>query len=827
MFFCKNLQHILNNQIKINTNININNKLKNILIYKAENINNDLKRKILFLNKNIEIKYKNLLIYADYIKINWETGHIYGRGKINSKGEIITPIYLIDKKNKYYFSEFNFNYINNLGDVKNIINIQNGKKFFFAKKIKKKNNTTFDVNNGFYTTDKYYINKKDSFPDYHFKINQIKYNNTKSILLGSTQIYIKKNPIPIIIPFFYFNENKFDRLSNLLQPKFGKNLNKIFFIKNLGYYYSINKYINFKIYTNLFSNQNYQINNTINYQKDYKYYGYFIIDYSSIFQKNKKINNYDNTIITNMQWQHKELPTINKNWFFSSEINFLESNLNKININEQKIDVKNNFTKKNIQSLMYLEKYSIDNSIHSIIKICYNQYNNYKFKLLNSPIYNLKIPQFSLEIKKQFPLSLHNSFKKNIIENLNLNYIFNIENNIQNIKQEELFTSKILKKINNKINNQINIRTKYLFKNCINMFFGINYEDTRFFNFKKKIFNNNNKYRKKNIIYNLFNSYKEIKAYSNIQTYLKGSINFKDNNKNTIKILRHLIIPSISYTLIPNNNFFLKKYYQYNNINKYFFLKKKYYNNENKNFYHIINIEINNKFQILIKNNKNDSLDVKKIKLLDNLLIKSSYNLSKKIFKWNNIIINGKTSIFDDKLKINFNININPYTICNKFICNEINKNIFYTKPNYLLQQLSFLIKYSLNNYTNKNNYLKCKKTKISNKLFNFDDENYKYFKNKWNFNLGVIYNYSKENFIKQKNVLIYFNTNINFTPYLTIEYSTNFDLINQKFVSNKISIIRKLRNFQLNFTWTPFNQNENWYIFLGINKEFNKKNNI
>lgn len=821
IFFGKNYILTFNEKYIIKKNNHSLNNLNEILKYKAEKINNNFKKKTLFLNQNVELQYQDLLIYADYITINWETGWVYGRGKIDSTGKINKLIYLTQKKNRYNFTEFNFNYILNIGEVKNLSSIQNNKKFIFLKKIQKINNSIIHINRGFYTTDKYYINKIDSLPDYHIKINKTIYNKKTSILLGLTQLYINSMPIKIKLPFLYIYHNDLES-SSILPPEIGQDQKKGFFIKNLGYYYLINKYINLKISTNLFSNQDYQINNKINYNKKNKYYGYFIADYSSILQKHQQFDHEYNLLLSKLEWIHQELPSIKKNWIFSSNMKFIKSQILEKNLQEN-IKLHKNLLDNYEHSIICLEKYSLNRPLHNIIIFSYNQYNshqdnNHNIQLLNVlPIYNFKIPHFKLNIKRQFPFLIEKNIKNNIINNLNINYTFDIENNIKNIQEEELFTLKIFEKINNHLKNHINITTKYLFNNCINIFFGFSYKDSRNFNFIKTPFQYNSNTHAQQYINKLLTSYQDITSYFSIQTFLIGKIKY--HQKNTINTLKHIIIPKINYTFKPNNTNIFENYYQYNNI-----LFKKNINNSTHIFYHQIDIEINNKLQVLIKNKKNNGnklINIKKIKLLDNLLIQNSYNFSLPFLKWGDIIINSTNSILNDRLKINFNINMNPYKIANTLITNNKNLYIINNLQPDLLKKLNFLLKYSFNNNSIQNkkiDYLISKKNTIDNKILHFENNNYTNFYQKWNLDLGINYNYSKENFITKQNTLLYFNTNIYLNPYLKIEYSTNFDVINKKFISNKIIISHNLRSFQLHAIWSPLDKNENWSIFLGIN---------
>ena len=61
------------------------------LYMKSDNNRNDIEKKTTFLNKNAQVKYQDMQIDADYISIDWSSGVIYARAKLESLGKIKDP----------------------------------------------------------------------------------------------------------------------------------------------------------------------------------------------------------------------------------------------------------------------------------------------------------------------------------------------------------------------------------------------------------------------------------------------------------------------------------------------------------------------------------------------------------------------------------------------------------------------------------------------------------------------------------------------------------------------------------------------------------------
>ena len=57
----------------------------------ADSIYTDLPKKMTFLNKNAKISYQDMILEADYISINNQSGIVFARGKLDKNGKLISP----------------------------------------------------------------------------------------------------------------------------------------------------------------------------------------------------------------------------------------------------------------------------------------------------------------------------------------------------------------------------------------------------------------------------------------------------------------------------------------------------------------------------------------------------------------------------------------------------------------------------------------------------------------------------------------------------------------------------------------------------------------
>lgn len=62
-----------------------------------------------FLNKNAKISYQDMILEADYISINNQSGIVFARGKLDKNGKLISPAKVTQAGKSYETDSFNFN----------------------------------------------------------------------------------------------------------------------------------------------------------------------------------------------------------------------------------------------------------------------------------------------------------------------------------------------------------------------------------------------------------------------------------------------------------------------------------------------------------------------------------------------------------------------------------------------------------------------------------------------------------------------------------------------------------------------------------------------
>lgn len=178
-------------------------QIDDIVRSKADNIRNEVPKKMSYLNQNAEVSYQDMKINADYIQIDWDKGLIFARGKVDSIGKITEPAVATQGGKKYEYSEFSYNYKTKQAIAYNA-RTEESEGVIVAEKTKKVNDSVFYLKRGKYTTDEYFLKKKDTIADYYLlapDIKLVKGKENSKLITGPIQMYIEQVPTPLILPF--------------------------------------------------------------------------------------------------------------------------------------------------------------------------------------------------------------------------------------------------------------------------------------------------------------------------------------------------------------------------------------------------------------------------------------------------------------------------------------------------------------------------------------------------------------------------------------------------------------------------------------------------
>ncbi len=306
--------------------------------------------------------------------------------------------------------------------------------------------------------------------------------------------------------------------------------------------------------------------------------------------------------------------------------------------------------------------------------------------------------------------------------------------------------------------------------------------------------------------------------------------------KGSVKVIRHTINPSISFSYTPdftrNDN-----YFQAINQNGKIFYKSRHegfaYGSSNTGKSGSIGFGLGNTLEMKVKNAR-DTV-ARKVSLLNNLSIGSSYNLVADSFKLANFGLSANTNILNGKFAINMSATLDPYYYMK--LKTEENKEYERRVDDYALKHgvpgritnATIAINTNLNPKARENEQASQKKIIDSNlpeqdKQFLLNDPNaYIDFEIPWSLRVNYSLSYSRP--IKTINTekiftinqTLQFSGDLSLSAAWKINFSSGYDIQAKEFTQTSISLTRDLHCWTAALNWIPFGYHTSYNFTIRV----------
>ena len=255
-----------------------------VVSYAEDSINYDLTNKKVHLYHNAKVNYGGILLTAAYIELDSDKSTLFATWLKDSIGKVYgLPVFQENGKS-FTADAITYNFKSKKGIIKDVVT-KEGEAYILGKKVKKQDNDVIHTHSGRYTT----CNAKD--PHFAIRANKIKTIPGEKIITGPANLEIASIPTPLFIPFGFF-PNQHKQSSGIIFPIYGESVSKGFFLRNGGYYFAINEYIDLSIKADIYTKGSWKLGAASNYKKRYKYNGNFSISYASLKSGNRDLNNF-------------------------------------------------------------------------------------------------------------------------------------------------------------------------------------------------------------------------------------------------------------------------------------------------------------------------------------------------------------------------------------------------------------------------------------------------------------------------------------------------------------------------------------------------------
>jgi len=768
------------------------------LQYKAsDSIRYDMKNRLVYLFGKVEVYYEDIELKAEEIEINLDSNLVMARGKQDSTGKFYGEPVMKEAGKEFQAHDIKYNFNTKKGIITEVMTHE-GESYIHGKKVYKTPDNVMYIRNGKYTT----CNLKH--PHYYFSSAKLKIIPKDKIVTGPANLVIEDVPTPIGIPFGFF-PNTDKQQSGILIPTPGESGQLGFFLLGGGYYWGVSDKLSMQLTGDVYSKGSWGSNFISNYNNRYRFNGNLDVRYSIFKNGIEGLPNFSERKDFFLRWNHTQDPKARPNSNFSANVNVGTSQNFTNNFNSSTQD----FLSATFNSTISYKKTWDEKPFNLAINGFHSQNNV-------SKAVTVRLPEVAFNVSRLQPLKTKTPGKRNdLLDNFGVSYSMNFKNEVT--AGDSLFGLNNLEVLSGQFKNgmrhaiPISTSMKVLKHFTVNPSF--NYSEIWYLESVDKKWDNTIN----ELVVDTVNGFVRANSYDmnvNLTTKMYGMYQYKGK---MIKALRHVITPSVGLSYIPENNQGLKSYIDSTNTKfEYSIFQNGIYGSTNRQEAGNVNLGLLNNFEMKVRNRKDSLGEDKKIKLLENLGFRSSYNMIADSLRWSNISIDARTNIFR-VVSLNYNAQLDPYqldSLGRKINLFEVNS----TGRIGRLVSSNLAIGFTL----------KSKQSTTTEKKSNFGTEQelayiranpeaFIDFNVPWTLNVNYNIRYSKPQFVSTTVQTLNFSGDLSLTQKWKIGMTSGYDFQAKDFTYTTVDIYRDLHCWEMSFNWVPFGIRQSYLFTIKI----------
>jgi hypothetical protein len=811
-----------------------------------DSIRASMDNKMIWLYGQAKIKYGTVEVEAEEIVIDYASNTILAQGKRDSLGNRIGYPIFKNGQELYETKGITYNFKTRRARIKEVVTQQGEGYLSSGLAFKNEKNEIFSVDNSYTTC---------NLEHPHFRIRATKTKAIPNDKIIAGPFYLEFNDIPLPAGFLFgmFPAQR-ESKSGIIFPTYGDERRRGYNLRSGGYFFDINEYVKLALTGDIYSKGSHAIYANSNYTKRYKYNGSVNFSYS----KNKTVDKIEDKSASNdfrLTWSHS--PQTKGTGRFSASVNAATSNFNKNNnlmygaTNELYSNRLSNISTKLSSNVSYNKKFA-GTPFSMGINLSHNQD-------LVTKIVDLPLPNLTVNMANQYPFQRKG--KTGPLDNFSIGYSMTatnrITNNLGRLSPNATHDSIAPFNLDNlpyfikngKKGIRHSIPLSYSFK-ALRFFTvspSVSFEERWYFeklNFKYIVPTNT-------IDVDTVHQFNRISNYSmsvSTTTRIYGMYFFK-RPTSRIKAIRHVLNPSISYGYTPdfsqNSNYFqkLRTTTQVSNtVNAEESLDSYTYRSVHDGFVYggssvgkssAVGFGLGNNLEMKIKGVK-DTVE-RKVMILNNLSMNSSYNFLADSFKLSPISLAANTSVLDNKININLSSSLDPYeyrvltrrTAEGAVVSSAERRTRAYAwNTGHVGRITNATLALSTNLNPKKRDKDQTTREKVANSNMPEQDKqhiiqnpnSYIDFDIPWSANIGYNLNYSHS--VNRKPTLVQtlqVSGDLSISEKWKVTYNSGFDFKAKQFTQSNLGISRDIHCWQMAVNWVPFGRFQSFNFSLHV----------
>ena len=571
--------------------------------------------KFMHLFKESNVKYTALEISAELISVDVENSLVHAAFAVDSVGEEFGYPIFKDGNDEYESKTMDYNFKTKKGFSTGLVT-QQGEGYVTAQQTKKMPNNEFFMIDGKYTT----CDEHDH-PHFYMQLTKARVKPGKNIVTGPAYLVIEDVPLPVAIPFGYFPFSS-NYSSGLIMPTYGDEMVKGFCLRDGGYYFAFNDYVDMALTGELYTKGSWGLSGRSSYRKRYKYSGNANVAYVVTVTGDKDSGDYSRQNDMRINWSHSQDPKSNPYLRLSANVAYSTTSYNSNRATVERVDYTNN--SKN--SSVTVTKTFPNNSLSLNLNMSVNQ-------TTRDTMISMTMPNLTIAYGQTYPFR-----RKQVVgdlrwyEQIYFSYSGSLRNSIST-KEYELRQKNLIRDWKNGMSHSIPVSASFTAFKYINISPNFNYsENWMTQKVTKKYTKQNESVREVNAdtTYGFYRTYQYTGGIS-LNTKLYGFFTpWRKLFGDKVQVIRHVFTPNVSFSGSPD--FSDPRYGFYHTIGYYDAAGKEYESvyspyqpAPGKGKSASINFRVDNNVEMKIRSDA-DSTGIKKVSLIDNFSVSTGYN---------------------------------------------------------------------------------------------------------------------------------------------------------------------------------------------------------
>lgn len=759
-----------------------------------------------------KVTYEKINLESEFIELDISKKEVFAKGMIDDSTKEVkgSPIYK-DASETFDADSMRYNFDSKRGLAFGIYT-QQDEAYLQGGRTKIHNSKEIHIAHGKYTT------CSEKKPHFYVEMTKGKVLVDDKIVFGPSWVVVDEIPIPVVIPFGYFPIRK-GRSNGIIIPSIGEESAKGYYFRDGGLYFGIGEYLDIKWLSDIYSLGSWRTTVASNYKVRYRFSGNVSFTYASLVS-----NEIRQAPTFNVKWTHSQTQKSPYSPNFSASVNYGSAGYSKQNTYSTSEYLNNQIT-----SNIYFSKKFAGTPLSFSASLSHSQNN------IDSTI-TLTLPQIRLTASSFTPLKRkHAVGKERFYEKIAVSYTGEMQNKLVNAKLDSNFYKKeTLELFQSGINHTVPVSASFKLFKYITISPNFNYQERWYTSRLEKTWDDefiqttSTDTIKGAVRVDTISGFNRVYNYSagvSVSTKIYGMFRFRSQ---IVRAIRHVITPSISYTITPD--FSAAKYGYYSTYQKdasgntatYSYYEKGIYGVPSSSRQNAISFSLGNNVEAKVRSKTDTVTGTKKIKLIDNLTLSGSYNFAADSLKMSLISLSGYSTILN-RLTVRYSATFDPYAI------GEVTTDNGKTQVrvnNYMIDRYGSLWRKTQDQWATSLAYTFGPiKDKASTSNAPLDE--YSYWDVPWSLSLSYSLSVPRKYYYDYNNQLdsvsnkviqtITASGKVSFTKNWNVGFSTGWDFEEKGISYTTLNVYRDLHCWDMAFTWVPFGDRQRWEFTLKI----------